>query len=371
MSESVSGNSIRVCQFVGNMVGGGVEAVVMTLYRHIDRSCMQFDFVVTDASSVVPRDEVESLGGSVYTVPTYTRLPDFKRTSYELFRAHPEWRIVHAHMNSLSVFPLHQAERAGVPVRIAHSHSASGRGEFLRNTAKNILRTQANRYPTLRMACTEHAGRWLFGKAPFEVLPNPIDFSRFTFNSRAREEMRAAWSVPENALVIGHVGRWSPPKNQIFLLRVLKELLEAGTDAWLALVGDGPDRPAIEAGCLGVDGRVVAPGYMDAARAYSAFDIFCFPSRYEGLGMAPMEAQAAGLPCVVSDAVPTEVDLTAHVRFLPLGDAQAWADAVMDMAERVADRRVDLAAKPFRKHGADEIAARLCKRYLQLDEGVA
>lgn len=364
---------IRVCQFVGNMNGGGVEAVIMTLYRHIDLSRVQFDIVATHSSTVVPRDEIEALGGRVYMIPAYTKFPAFERVAYDTFRAHPEWRIVHAHMNSLNVFPLRQAAKVGIPVRIAHSHSTSGPGELARSAVKAVLKTQANRYPTMRMACTEHAGRWLFGSRAFEVVPNPIDFARFAFDPMAREEIRALWGVPEGSLVLGHVGRWAPQKNQIFLLSVLKRLLDAGMDACLALVGDGPDRLAIEAEAnrLNVSDRVVAPGYIDAASAYSAFDVFCFPSRYEGLGMAPMEAQASGLPCLVSEAVPGEVDVTGRCGFLPMGSVQAWADAVTDAAAIVTDRHIDLTAAPFRAHDADELAGRLCDRYLELDEGAA
>lgn len=356
---------IRVCQFVGNMIGGGVEAVVMNYYRHIDRSKVQFDFVATEASKLIPHKEIETLGGRIYIVPAYTNLFAFQRACRDLFHSHPEWKIVHSHMNALSVFPLREAKRAGVPVRIAHSHSTSGKGEAVRNAAKAVLKTQANRYPTFRFACTEHAGEWLFGDAPFEVVPNPIEFQRFAFDEEARYAMRSTWGITGDELVIGHVGRWAPPKNQIFLLHVLKELLNAGADARLVLVGEGPDRPAIEreAEDLGVEGQLIAPGYMDSARVYSGFDVFAFPSRYEGLGMAVMEAQAAGLPCVVSDAVPRDTDLTGRCRFFPIEDARVWGDAVLEAADSVCDRKVNLGAQTILRYDADAIAAWLTARY--------
>lgn len=125
------------------MNGGGVEQVVMNYYHYLDRSRVQFDFVVTENSTLVPREELESLGARVFTVPAFTKLPAFKSATYRLFCAHPEWRIVHSHLNALNVFPLHQAAKAGIPVRIAHSHSTagSGRGEAVRNAAKTLLRT--------------------------------------------------------------------------------------------------------------------------------------------------------------------------------------------------------------------------------------
>jgi glycosyltransferase EpsF len=363
---------IRVCEFVGNMNGGGVEAVVMNYYRHVDRSKVQFDFVVTESSTIVPREEMESLGARIFTVPAYTNLPAFQRASYKLFKAHPEWRIVHAHMNALNVFPLKEAAKAGVPVRIAHSHSTSGKGELVRNLAKDVLRTQANRYPTERFACTEHAGRWLFGSAPFKVVPNPVDFPRYMFDPEARRRVRAQWTIPEDVLAIGHVGRWVPQKNQIFLLWVLKSVLGSGMDARLILVGDGPDRPAIEteANRLGVRGQLVTPGYMDAAVAYSGFDVFAFPSRYEGLGMAAMEAQASGLPCVVSDAVPREVDVTARCTFLSVDDPTPWAGAIVDDFPSVQGRMQKLTLETVKRYDVSRIAAWLTKRYLDLYEGM-
>ena len=126
---------IRVAQVMGYMDGGGVEQVVMNYYRHVDRSRVQFDFLVDEDSTLVPRDEIESLGGRVFLVPPYQRVVAYQRALVGLFREQG-WPIVHSHVNALSVFPLCAAKRAGVPVRIAHSHSTAGRGEPLKNAAK-------------------------------------------------------------------------------------------------------------------------------------------------------------------------------------------------------------------------------------------
>lgn len=361
---------MRVCEFVGNMNGGGVETVVMNYYRHIDRSKVQFDFVVTEGSTIVPREEMEGLGGRVFMVPAYTHLLQFQRANYALFRAHPEWLIVHAHMNALNVFPLASAAKAGVPVRIAHSHSASGRGELVRNAIKGFLRTQANRYPTQRFACTEHAGRWLFGDYPFEVVPNPIDFECFRFKSVTRQRVRFEWHLPEGAFAIGHVGRWATPKNQIFLVDVLKACLDAGMNAYLVLVGDGPDRMLIKGRALklGVQDRMITPGYMDSVDAYSGFDVFTFPSRYEGFGMAVMEAQASGLLCLISDTVPYETDLTGNCTFLPINDARVWARVLGELCPNKLTRHIDFDDMAYSKYNSDKIALWLKQRYIRLYE---
>ena len=130
---------IRVAQVVGKMVGGGVEAVVMNYYRHIDRSKVQFDFLVDSDSTLVPREEIESLGGRIFEIPPYQHAIEYQRELQSLF-TQEGWKIVHSHINALSVFPLRAAKKAGVPVRIAHSHSTSGKGEFAKNALKDCFR---------------------------------------------------------------------------------------------------------------------------------------------------------------------------------------------------------------------------------------
>lgn len=128
---------IRVAQVVGKMVGGGVEAVVMNYYRHIDRSKVQFDFLVDSDSTLVPREEIESLGGRVFEIPPYQHVVEYQRELQRLFKEE-NWKIVHSHINALSVFPLRAAKKAGIPVRIAHSHSTSGKGSLLKMSSKAL-----------------------------------------------------------------------------------------------------------------------------------------------------------------------------------------------------------------------------------------
>ena len=202
-------NPIRVAQIVGKMNGGGVEAVVMNYYRHIDRSKVQFDFLIDSDSSLVPREEIESLGGRVFEIPPYQHVIEYQRELQRLFREEG-WKIVHSHINALSVFPQRAAKKAGVPVRIAHSHSTSGKGEYAKNALKAVLKTQSNRYPTHRFACSRFAGEWLFGKdANFEVVYNAIDLNSFRFNAEAREQARTDLGLVGGQFVIGLlVGLW-------------------------------------------------------------------------------------------------------------------------------------------------------------------
>lgn len=366
---------IRVCEFVGNMNGGGVEAVVMNYYRHVDRSKVQFDFVVTESSTIVPREEMEALGARVFTVPAYTNLPAFQRASYELFKSHPEWRIVHAHMNALNVFPLREAARAGIPVRIAHSHSTSGKGETVKNAAKAVLKTQANRYPTERFACSRFAGEWLFGKgAGFEVVYNAIDLDRFFFSAPARAKARAGLGLVGGQVAIGHVGRFMPQKNHRFLLEAFSRAAKRRDDLVLLCVGSGEAEALAESWVRerGLASKVKFLGQRsDVNELYQAFDAFALPSLYEGLCLVGVEAQAAGLPCLLSDRITREVDVTGTCEFLPIDDPDVWADALCAVEPRGDAERAGIDHADFANYDIVRQGAWLTDKYLELYEEVA
>lgn len=324
---------VRVAQVMGKMAGGGVESVVMNYYRHIDRGIVQFDFIVDDDSLLVPRDEIERLGGRVFEVPPLSRgVHGYKKALRSLLEQEG-WLIVHSHVNALSVFPLGVAKHCGVPVRIAHSHSASGKGEYLKKAVKAILKTQSNRYPTHRFACSDHAGTWLFGsEADFAVMHNAIELDDFAFDDGVRAEVRHELGIDADVKVVGHAGRFVPAKNHAYLLDVFSDLAKRRSDVVLLLVGDGGLKCSIEerASELGLRGKVRFLGHRsDMERIYQAFDLFLLPSLYEGLGLVGIEAQRGGLPCIFSSEVSHEVALTPCCRFIGISDddVPAWVDA--------------------------------------------
>lgn len=325
------GKPIRVAHVVGKMVGGGVEQVVMNYYRHIDRSRVQFDFLVDSDSTLVPKDEIESLGGRVFEIPPYQHQVAYQRELSRLFREE-RWPIVHSHVNALSVFPLRAAKQAGVPVLIAHSHSTAGGHDPLKNVMKAALRPFANIYPTHRAACTRHAGEWLFGKGmDFKVIPNAIDLDEFHFDVERRAKARAGLDLAGGQLAVGHIGRFSPQKNQSFLIRAFSKVVEKRPDARLFLVGEGRQRQECEelAASVCPDGSVIFLGQRsDVADLYCAFDVFCLPSEFEGLGMVAVEAEVAGCPCILSDVVPKDADPARTAVFLPTNNADRWSDAM-------------------------------------------
>lgn len=360
---------IRVAHVMGKMVGGGVEQVVMNYYRNIDRARVQFDFLVDSDSTLVPREEIESLGGRVFIVPPYQHVFVYQKVLTKMFREQG-WKIVHSHVNALSVFSLRAAKRAGVPVRIAHGHSASGGHDPAKNAMKALLRPFANVYPTCRAACSHHAGEWLFGEgSDFVVIPNAIDLDAFRFDSNRRAVIRKKLGFSEDQLVIGHVGRFAPPKNQEGLVRAFAQVVKCRPTSRLVFVGEGRQRAEIEelAASICPQGSVLFLGQRDdVADLYQVFDVFCLPSEFEGLGMVVVEAEAAGLPCVLSDQTPHEADLTNTALFLPCGDVPAWAKALY-FAE--VGKRYPVVESDFKDYDIRFAAKRLSAYYLGLEEG--
>ena len=366
--SSVQG-PIRVAQVVGKMNGGGVEAVVMNYYRHIDRSKVQFDFLVDEDSTRVPEEEITALGGRVFRIPPYQHPIRYRRELIRLMREQ-QWLIVHSNINTLSVFPLSAAKKVGVPVRIAHSHSTMGKGEFTKNIMKLALRPFANVYPTVRFACSHYAGEWLFGKnVDFTVIPNGIELDKFRFDPVVRQETRKELGVAEDAFLIGHVGRFMPQKNQAFLVDVLAEVLPSNPNAMIAFVGDGPDKPAVQlhAEELGIADRVLFLGQRsDVNRLYQAFDVFCLPSLYEGLCLVGIEAQRAGLTCLFSDAVSREVDVTKANKFISIKNTSDWFSTLEKFNQNGNCKRLEIQDSSFEEFDIIHQGPSLTQRYQQL-----
>ncbi len=329
---------MRIAQIVGKMKGGGVESVVMNYYRHIDTSRFQFDFIVDSDSTMVPKDEIEQLGGRIIEIPPYQKAVDYHKTLVSILKEN-NYKIVHSHINTLSVFSLFAALRAGVPVRIAHSHSTAGKGETAKNLMKYALRPFSKLFATHYCACSEYAGMWLFGNRTMnggkvKVIRNAIALERFLYNPQVRTEVRNELGLT-NEIVVGHVGRFMYQKNHKFLVEIFAELLKREPKAFLLLIGEGELQESIikYVNELGIADNVKFLGQRaDVHRLYQAMDVFLFPSHYEGLGMVCIEAQAAGLPCLASDAVPDEAKAMENMEFLSLNDtAKVWADELIKL----------------------------------------
>lgn len=328
---------IRVLQVVNDMNRAGLETMLMNYYRHIDRTQIQFDFLTHRPYKGDYDDEILSLGGQIYHAPRLypQNLPTYFRYMKAFFQEHPEYKIIHSHIDAMSYLPLLAAKRAGVPVRIAHSHSTSIDKDFkilLKQIYRKLLPSTANYY----FACGDAAGKFLFGNRPFTKIPNAIDAMHFKFDAALRKEKRQELGI-DKKLVIGHVGRFSYPKNHAFLIDTFHEIAKKEDSAVLVLVGTGENEEAIRKQVERYD--LVEKIYFLGSRAdvnelYQAMDIFVMPSRFEGVPMVGVEAQFAGLPCIFSDKVPSEIMFHDNCKFLSLESSPSvWAMAILDAAK--------------------------------------
>ena len=336
------GEPIHVAQVLNRMDSGGIEAVVMNYYRNVDRAKIQFDFYFAEDSTLPQKAELEKLGAGIYPVPSYARPIAYYKALYAVF-CQRGYKIVHAHLSTMSIFPLFAAWRAKVPVRICHNHSTAHWGEGKKTLLKYILRPFARVFATDYFACGEQAGRWMYGNRCFEkgkvyVMPNAIDTKRFEYDPEARIRLRMELGIPQDAFVVGHVGRFTYAKNHTFLLKIFSEFLKADQNAFLLLVGEGELEGQIrqQTQALGLQNKVLFTGArQDVNKLYSVMDVFCMPSRYEGMPVVAWEAQANGLPCAFSKTIAREAEKGGgHFIELQQG-ALVWAKELLRKRERM------------------------------------
>lgn len=333
---------IRVAQVLNRMDSGGIEAVVMNYYRNIDRSKVQYDFYFAADSRLPQREELERLGAGLYPVPAYSKPFQYHMALYQAFRARG-YSIVHAHLSTMSLFALFAAWRAGVPVRICHNHTTAHKSEGKRTMLKYLLRPFNKVFATDYFACGETAGRWMYGDRCFDagkvaVLPNAIQTEKYRYDSAARLALRQELGLPQEAFVVGHVGRFMHQKNHRFLLQLFAAFAAQKPEAWLLLIGEGELQQEMEelAVQLGVRQRVIFTGARpDVNKLYSVMDVFCLPSYYEGMPLVAWEAQANGLQCLFADTISREAVLRRETAVLAL-EQPVWLQALQGLtAQRV------------------------------------
>jgi len=322
---------IRILQCVNNMHRAGLETMLMNYYRHIDRDRIQFDFLTHRPEKSDYDDEIIRMGGRVYYAPRLypQNYPSYFKYMKDFFVQHPEYKIIHSHIDSMSYFPLLAAKRSGGPIRIAHSHSTSI-DKDLKYLLKQYFRSQINTVANVRVACGENAGRFLFGNKDFKIIHNAIDADKFRYNEPLRQQKRKELSL-EDAFVIGHVGRFNYPKNHEFLVRVFSGVVRQKPNARLLLVGCGEKEQEIRAlvSALGLQDSVLFLGNRaDVDELYQAMDLFVLPSRFEGIPLVGVEAQFSGLNCLFSDRVPKEVAFTDQCTFIELSE-EKWMEALL------------------------------------------
>lgn len=362
-------SALRVLHVIGALNYGGIERWLLHALKRLDQARFQCDIMTLSAEPGPLDGEARALGVRLLPCPDYRQPWRFAPRFLQIVRQHGPYDLIHTHLKEYSGLVLALAQRAGIPVRIAHSHNdlraRQAAASPLVRLYRQGLRALVARHASVRLGVSAEAGASLFGAtgASWRYLPCGIELAPFC-NPPPRPMARACLGLPPNALVVGHVGRMVAQKNHQLLLASFAALSTHHPDSRLLLVGDGPLRPALEAqiAALGLDGRVLMTGSRaDVPALLAAMDVFALPSLYEGFPVAAVEAQAIGLPCVLAPTItPAVAVVPALVHFVaPAAPAEAWAQAL-------------LAAATMRERPTPPEALELIRRSpLNLDRGVA
>ncbi|WP_338449846.1 glycosyltransferase family 1 protein [Niallia oryzisoli] len=330
-------NPLRVLHVVVNMNRGGAETLLMNLYRNIDRSKVQFDFLTCKPG--VFDEEIRELGGKIYRIPYISDIGHFRyrKELNKFFEENKDYYIVHSHMDKMSGFVLHAAKKAGIQIRIAHSHNTSSEGGTVARAYKSYAGKYIAASATHLLACSTSAAKWLFSYQASKamILKNGIECDKLSYSQTTRKQKRKELNLPEESFIVGHVGRFNHQKNHSFLIDIYSEIAKKNPYSDLLLVGEGPLQDEIQRKVseLGLVDKVFFLGVRsDVHQLLQACDVMLFPSLHEGLPVTLVEAQAAGLPCIISDVITTEVDIGAGlIQYENLKSSpEAWAKKVLD-----------------------------------------
>ena len=324
---------VKILQIVGSMHPGGIENFVMNLYDHIDREQFPFDFVVHKQQDGDYTEQIKELGGHSYLLPRLTRNP-FKNL-YGIYRLVKDnhYDIVIRHTPNALIAPQLLAARLAGAHTICHSHSETDKQKALHRLGKVLLHVAAER----RIACSVNAGKWMFGRQHFEIVHNAVDISAFQYSREKEEKIRQEFHLGK-CHIYGHVGNFVWSKNHLLMLKIFKEIQRLDPEAVLFFVGRGEMQKEIEEEIqrLSLEGRVILTGVRkDVPVLMSAFNVLLFPSVYEGLPLTLIEAQAAGLPCLISDSITPDVIVTdGLVKPFSLDRTpEEWAAEAVSMAQ--------------------------------------
>lgn len=344
MCDKLTYKPIRILHIVGLMNMGGIENFLMNVYRNIDRNKIQFDFLVTREEKGTFDEEIMNLGGKIYNIPKMETVGynKYSKILYEFFKSHSEYKIVHCHRDSLCAIYLKQAQKAGINVRIAHSHTTSIIEEknlkgYIKLIIKKVSKIFIKNYATDFFACSKEAGLWLFGSKianeKLVIIRNGIDLRKYKYDKHIDSDIRSELGITENTFLIGHIGRFDLPKNHKFIVETIRELNKKIDDYKVCLVGDGILKNDISkiVKNYGLDDKFLfLEARNDVNKLMMAFDLFLFPSLFEGLGIVLIEAQATGLKCLISDTIPKEADMNLGlIKSLSLNKMKTWIELIV------------------------------------------
>jgi len=334
---------IRVLHVFGGLDSGGAESRTMDVYRKIDKSRVQFDFLIHTEKEGFFEDEVKKMGGQIFRVPRLgiRTVFSYQKALNDFFEKHSEYRIIHGHILSTAFIYQKLAKKRGIHRRIAHSRCGSRTQINFENIIKELFKRLNRFYVTDKFAVSKIAGISAFGNrsvatGEVKILPNAINTQKYLYNASVREKKRDEFSAG-GKFIIGHIGRFQQQKNHDFIVEIFFKLHELVPNSILILVGDGELKTSIEnkVNKLGLSDSVIFTGIRsDVPDILQAMDALLFPSFFEGLPGVVLEAQAAGLPCVISDRITDEVNITDLVEYISLNkSAEYWAEKIMKFSQ--------------------------------------
>lgn len=367
---------IRVLQVVGKMHYGGMETLIMNIYRNIDRSKVQFDFLVHYPEPGEYDEEIKSLGGKIYVMPrtTFGNFFKYKKALTEFFKSHPEYKVIHGHLQSTAFLYHSIAKKYGKRYCITHAHN-NGVEHTIKGRVSYLTSLLAIKHTDGFFGCSKEACEYFFKKAikkgkEMQVLPNGIEVDKYLFQSKIRENIRKELGI-ENKLVMGHVGRFFEQKNHVFLIDVFEQVAKKREDAVLLLIGKGPDEDKIRQKVKekGLDKKVMFLGAKDNVnQLMMGMDVFLLPSLFEGFGIVLIEAQATGLPCVCTkNTIPLTTKITDGYYPVSLQEKpEVWADEILKAYDASKDNDREAFNQCAKEAGYDikEIAGQIEKQYI-------
>lgn len=336
---------IRILHEVTCMNTGGLETLLMNIYRNIDREKVQFDFLTQRQEEGFYDKEIIQLGGKIYKGIRFNpfHIKKYYTNISNILKGHPEYKILHSH-STLGMFALKQAKKFNIVVRIIHCHNPRSSINY-KLPFRIYCKYNNLKYATDMFSCSKSAAEYLFGKRNVEktiILKNGIDTFKFLFDKNKRNKIRQEYGI-EDKFVIGHVGRFSESKNHSFLIDVFNEYLKINSNSVLLLIGEGKLQEHMKSKVkkLKIDDKVIFSGvHSNIEDFYMAMDCFLFPSKYEGFGNVVIEAEATGLPCIISNKVPSDVEITNLVKKISLKKLQNWVYEIKSKEEKVKDRTI-------------------------------
>lgn len=324
-------NKIRVLRIVSVMNRGGIESQIMNIYRKIDRSKIQFDFLVTREQKGLFDDEIRKLGGKIYYIPSIRKVGLFKFVnSVNIFFKKNEYKIIHSHMNTWSGLFLLLAKKNNVPIRIAHSHTSKGSLDnipFKEKIFKKFMKSLIRFSSTDNWAVSDQSGEWLFGKGNYFKFVNSKEINKYKFNNNKREKVRNDLEINDK-FAIGQIANFSAVKNHIFSLELLKKLISINPNYIFIFIGDGELKSQIQQKVIdfNLQNNVKFLGSRnDVDIILNGLDLIILPSLFEGIPNVLLESQLNGLKGITSTNVSTEADLKINkLNYLNLENIDDW-----------------------------------------------